>query len=89
MKKINYSSLLLRHLFSGAIVIVICSFIAACFLIPVAVSQTTLFVLLILLVIALFYLGAYAVIDSIFSELEHEKTKNKHKENEDNRPIHS
>lgn len=87
MKKINYSSLLLRHLFSGAIVIVICSFIAACFLIPAAVSQTTLFVLLILLVITLFYLGAYAVIDSIFSELEQEK--NKHKENEDNRPIHS
>ena len=74
MKKINYSSLLLRHLFSGAIVIVICSFIAACFLIPAAVSQTTLFVLLILLV---------------FSELEQEKTKNKHKEKEDNRPIHS
>lgn len=75
MKKINYSSLLLRHLFSGAIVIVICSFIAACFLIPAAVSQTILYVLLILLVISLFYLMAYAVIDSIFSALEQENNK--------------
>lgn len=76
MKKINYSSRLLRHLFSSAIVILICSFIAACFLIPAAVSQTILFVLLILLVITLFYLIAYAVVDSIFSELGQENDRN-------------